>query len=252
MIIYDRATVKLLWGIPPEIEYGRWNGTFNDGVTSWRRLVATRITQGTLNTTRILVVGCGIGLMVEGLRAEGFSRAWGIGLNDYFRSLWDQATCPTMTADTGDPTIGGYYIDPTTKAQTPITYGNQWPCEVSTTALRPFLGQYDIRTMTTTNVGTLTGLSGAQRSFDLIITEDVMTAYGNTELEAIYAACDARLGGGGQVRHLVSLGSDLTPWGGSPLRTLAEWTATLGGRTNHQFEDIAGVAQALAPPAKLR
>lgn len=232
---YDRATTKTIYGIPAEHEYGRWNGTFANGVTSWRRLVQQRITQGTLNTARILVVGCGLGLMVEGLKDEGFSRAWGINLNDYFRSLWDQATCPVS-----DGTMR--YIDPVTKVQSLIGPGARWPVEVRAD-VRPLLGQFDVRTMTTTQIGNFTGLAGAQRSFDLIITEDVMTNYTPAEVEAVYAACDSKLAGGGQVRHLVSVGWDSSAYGlsgGAPW-DLAQWTASLGGRTNHQFQDIAGV-----------
>lgn len=244
---YDRATTKLIYGLPPDREYGRWNGTFNNGITSWRTLVQQRITGGTLNTLRILVVGCGLGLMVEGLKDEGFSRAWGINLNDYFGSLWDQATCPVMTN-------GGRWMDTSTSPWTDriLAPGQQWPCEVRAD-IRPLLGKFDIRTMTATNVGTLTGLSGAQRQFDLIFTEDVMTNYALAEMEAIYAACDARLAGGGQVRHLVTLNWNPGYWAtdgtwvalnGAPAMDLTQWTATLGGRTNHQFQDIS-VSQAV-------
>lgn len=187
---------------------------------------------GILNTTRILVVGCGLGGLVEGLKDEGFQRVWGISLDDYFASLWDQATCPIMGA-------GAMFIDPVTKAQTPIAAGQRWPCEVRAD-IRPLLGKFDMRTMTQTQVGQLTGLSGAQRAFDYVITEDAATAYPDAELTAFYDGCRARLATGGRVLHLVSLGFDGTPFNGATARTLAQWQAT---RPADSFQDVAGISQ---------
>lgn len=230
----------MLYGLPSELEYGRWMATFANGSSSWRNMVTQRIKglPGVFNTTRILVVGCGLGLLVEGLKDEGFQRVWGINLTDYFSDLWDQATCPIS-----DGTMR--YMDPLTKEpQSPIPAGQRWPCEVRSD-IRPLLGKFDVRNMTTQQIGALTGLSGAQRQFDLIITEDVATAYPDSELQAVYDACQTKLAGGGQVRHLLTLGFDGTVYNppGAPSRTLAEWQATRGAP--HVFQDITGVTESV-------
>lgn len=235
MIVYDRSTTHSLYGIPNETEYGRWCMTFANGASAWRNMVAQKIRglPGVLNTTRILIVGCGMGGLVEGLKDEGFQRVWGINLNDYFGSLWDQATCPVMGAD-------AFFIDPVTKAQSPIALGQRWPCEVRSD-IRPLLGKFDIRTMTAAQVGTLTGLSGAQRAFDYIITEDVLTAYPDAEIGAVFTGCESRLASGGRIVHLLSLGFDGVPLGGATSRTLAQWQALRAAP--HSFQDIAGVSE---------
>lgn len=236
MIPYDRARTHELYGIPDATEYGRWCMTFATGASAWRNLVNQRIKglPGLLNTTRILVVGCGLGGLVEGLKDEGFQRAWGINLDDYFGSLWDQATCPVMGA-------GAFFIDPVTKAQSPIAAGQRWPCEMRA-EIRPLLGKIDIRTMTQTQVGQLTGLAGAQRAFDYIITEDILTAYPDAEMGAALTGCEARLASGGRIVHLLSVGFDGTPYGGATSRTLAQWQALRGAP--HIFQDISGVTEA--------
>lgn len=238
MITYDRQTTHTLYGIPTETEYGRWCMTFANGASAWRNMVNQRIRglPGVLNTTRILVVGCGLGGLVEGLRDEGFQRVWGINLNDYFGSLWDQATCPVMGA-------GAFFIDPVTKAQSVIAEGQRWPCEVRSD-IRPLLGKFDIRTLTQTQVGQLTGLSGAQRAFDYIITEDALTAYPDAEMTAFFTGCEARLASGGRIVHMLSLNFDGTPYGGATSRTLAQWQALRGAP--HSFQDIAGISETVA------
>lgn len=237
MITYDRPTTKQLYGIPAETEYGRWIATFANGASMWRNMVTQRIKglPGVLNTTRILVVGCGLGLLVEGLKDEGFQRVWGIGLTDYFSDLWDQATCPVLGA-------GAFFVDPLTKATSTLPEGSRWPCEVRAD-VRPLLGKFDIRTMTQAQVQSFTGLSGANRRFDLIITEDVLTAYPDAEIGAVFSGCESLLASvaGGQIRHLLTLNGDFTAQGGAPARTLAQWQALRAAP--HVFADIGGVSQ---------
>lgn len=235
--IYDRATTKRIYGIPDTSEYGRWMGTFANGASAWRNMVNQRIKglPGVLNTTRILVVGCGLGLMVEGLKDEGFQRVWGLCLPDYFSDLWDQATCPVMGAD-------AVFIDPVTKAQTPIAEGQRWPCEVRGD-VRPLLGKFDLRTITNTQMRALTGTNNMR--FDYIITEDAATQYNAAELPALYNACDAWLAVGGRVVHLLTLNWDSAAYGldGGPNWTLAQWQASASARPAHTFQDIAGVVE---------
>lgn len=217
MIVWDRATTKMVYGISDALEYGRWMGTFANGASMWRNMVNQKLAgQSMLRTARILVVGCGLGLLVEGLKDEGFTRVWGLNLDDYFGSLWDQATCPPG-----------------------------WTCEVRAD-VRPLLAKNDIRTITNTQMRALTGTNNIR--FDVIVTEDMITSYLTSEMAAVYSACDAWLVAGGQVRHLVTVEWDSSRYGlpGAPTWTLNQWTASLGGRTNHLFQDIAGVSASVA------
>src|SRR5215203_1694077 len=236
---YDRATTKRIYGIPDTTEYGRWMGTFAGGASVWRNMVSQRIRglPGILNTTRILVVGCGLGLLVEGLKDEGFGRVWGIDHGPYFADLWDQATCPIV----GE---GATYIDPVTKEPTPLVAGERWPCEVRAD-IRPLLGRFTLPANTSgannTRMRDFTGTNNMR--FDYIITEDAATNYSASELGAFYDACDAWLAPQGRVAHLLTLGWDSQGFyglDGGPNWGLAQWQAS---RPAHTFADISGVSQ---------
>jgi hypothetical protein len=235
-ITYDQTTVERLWGGP--------NGTYSRAFWQlfkpsqeaspkwWRELYEQRIVPAIGTVTgaqRILYVGCGLGLGVEVVIDSGFvgGNAWGIDNSAYFQSLWSNT------------------------AQTRAD-------------IRPKLGAHDIRTVTNTQLRTLTGLGGNVR-FTIIITEDILSSYTTAELQNANAsvnplvACLLWLASGGKIIHLMWTMNGSTPdmtvwpsgrqipqadgsaipetWAGQPManpgsppRTLAEWQTLVAAR----------------------
>lgn len=72
--------------------------TFVGDAAWWRRYYEQRIVPvfGTVTgAQRILVVGCGLGLLVSAVQATGFANIWGIDRSAYVASLWP-ATHPRL------------------------------------------------------------------------------------------------------------------------------------------------------------
>lgn len=203
-----------------------------DPARFWRNLWEQRIVPAIGSVTgaqRVLFVGSGLGLGVERVIDSGFAPStWGIDNSTYIQSLW-----PTQArAD-----------------------------------IRPKLGALDIRTVTATQLRTLTGINNVR--FTQIITEDMISGYTQAELASTSAtvnplvACQNWLAAGGKIIHLMMAQGGVTPdmtrwpanalengefasWAGtlmanpgSPAMTMAEWQALRSAP--HQFVSMEGL-----------
>lgn len=167
----------------------------------WENVRAQRIPPGIAQTARILIVGCGFGFLIEKLRAAGFQNVWGIDLSPYYF-----------------------------EAVRAANFG---------AGIRALIQQFNVVGMTSQMRRTLTGSTTA---FDAVITESVMESYTPAEQDQILAACEAqRVATNRPIYHLVFDGTDMTPLGGCPARTLAEWQASTV-RAGHTFISAVGVA----------
>ena len=243
-ITYDQVTVQRLWGGPlgtySRQFWERFKEPENNTQAFWRDLWNQRIVPAIGPVTgaqRILFVGCGLGLGVERVIDSGFAPStWGIDNSAYFQSLW-----PDTTQTRSD--------------------------------VRARLGAYDIRTVTNTQLRTLTGLGGTVR-FTQIITEDILSSYTDAELASTSAsvnplvACQNWLAASGKIIHLIwTMGGsspDMTKWPegrqipqpdgsaipetwagqpmanpGSPPKTMAEWQALRPAP--HTFVSMEGI-----------
>lgn len=191
----------------------------------------------------MLFVGCGFGLGVERVIDSGFAarNCWGIDNSTYITGLWP------------------------TQARADLRPG----------AADPKLAQLDIRTVTSTQLRTLTGINNVR--FTQIITEDMISSYTQAELASTLAtvnplvACQNWLAAGGKIIHLMMAKDGITPdmthypaggidpltgdwasWSappggvgqalaspGSPATTMAQWQALRGAP--HQFVSMEGL-----------
>src|SRR5215212_5132222 len=87
-ITWDQQTFARTYG---DLGTAGLGSTFAGDATWWRRYYEQRIvpTFGTITgAQRILVVGCGLGRLVEAVQATGFANIWGIDSSSYVASLW--------------------------------------------------------------------------------------------------------------------------------------------------------------------
>lgn len=190
-ITYDQLTVERLWGTP-EHGYSRafWQAFKPSADASprfWKDLWDQRIVPAIGNVTgaqRILFVGCGLGMGVESAIDSGFvaRSCWGIDNSAYMQSLWP------------------------TEARADLRPGSQ----------DPKLGALDVRTVTNTQLRTLTGLGGNVR-FTIIITDDMLSSYTQAELASANVAVNPLvaipnwLAAGGKIIHLMWTMDGSTP-----------------------------------------
>lgn len=236
-ILWDQQTFARTYG-GPSGGYSRafWESfggaPATDPARFWRSVWEQRIVPAIGNVTgaqRVLFVGCGLGLGVERVIDSGFAPStWGIDNSSYIASLWP------------------------TQARSDI---------------RPRLAQLDIRTVTATQLRTLTGVNNIR--FNQIITEDMISGYTQAELASTQAtvnplvACQNWLAAGGKIIHLMmafdGVTPDMTTWPvnalengefaswagtamanpGSPSMTMAQWQALRGAP--HQFVSMEGL-----------
>lgn len=248
-IVWDQQTFERTYGGP----FGVYSRAFwesfggapqTDPARFWRNIWEQRIVPAIGNVTgaqRVLFVGCGFGLGVERVIDSGFAPStWGIDNSAYIASLWP------------------------TQARSDI---------------RPKMAQLDIRTVTPTQLRTLTGVNNVR--FTQIITEDVLSSYTQAELASASAAvnplmaCENWLAASGKIIHLMMAQSaynadgsvvpgggftpDMTRWPanalengefaswagtsminpGSPSMTMVQWQALRGAP--HQFISMEGL-----------
>lgn len=87
-ITWDQQTFQRTYGDDNGTGLG---STFAGDAAWWRRYYETRIVPvfGSITgAQRILVVGCGLGLLVSSVQATGFANIWGIDRSSYVASLW--------------------------------------------------------------------------------------------------------------------------------------------------------------------
>lgn len=190
-ITWDQTAFERMYG-GPEGGYSRafWQSFKPSQDASprfFRDVWEQRIVPAIGNVTgaqRILFVGCGLGLGVESVIDSGFAPStWGIDNSAYMQSLWPNA------------------------AQTRAD-------------IRPKLGALDMRTATSTQLRTLTGINNVR--FTVIITEDILSSYTQVELANASAAvnplvaCQNWLAASGKIIHLMwTMGGstpDMTRW----------------------------------------
>lgn len=239
-ITWDQTTFQRTYGLP-EAGYSRlfWESfggaPTTDPARFWKNVWEQRIVPAIGNVTgaqRVLFVGCGFGLGVERVIDSGFAarNVWGIDNSAYIQGLWP------------------------TQARSDIRPG----------AADPKLGPYDIRTATSQQLRSLTGINNVR--FTQIITEDVISSYTQAELASTLAtvnplvACQNWLAAGGKVIHLMMAQGGVTPdmttwpanglengefapWAGTPMSNpgspsmlITEWQALRGAP--HQFVSL--------------
>lgn len=87
-IIWDQQTFQRTYG---DLNGSGLGSTFAGDAAWWRRYYEQRIVPVFGNISgaqRILVVGCGLGLLVQSVQATGFANIWGIDRSPYVASLW--------------------------------------------------------------------------------------------------------------------------------------------------------------------
>lgn len=184
-IVWDQTAFERMYG-SPEGTYSRafWQSFKPSPDASprfFKDLWEQRIVPAIGNVTgaqRVLYVGCGLGIGVEQTLDSGFTggNTWGIDSSAYIQSLW-----PTQAR-----------VD-----------------------VRPKLAALDIRTATTQQLRTLTGINNVR--FTVIVTEDMISGYTQIELANTSAAvnplvaCQNWLAAGGKIIHLMFTKGDSTP-----------------------------------------
>src|SRR5215207_658737 len=87
-IVWDQQTFARTYG---DLTGSGLGSTFAGDAAWWRRYYEQRIVPifgGITGAQRILVVGCGLGKLVEAVQATGFANIWGIDRSPYVASLW--------------------------------------------------------------------------------------------------------------------------------------------------------------------
>lgn len=228
-ITWDQTTFQRFYGVDnlaySRAFWGRFGGDAADPKKFWRAFYQQRLLPIFGNITgaqKILVVGCGLGLMVESIRDTGFANIWGIDMGPY---------APTL-----------------------------WPSEVPA-AIQPLLAQRDIRTVTAQQLRALannnatfdwvvteSAMEGYAPAEQAAVYDACATKLGNGVPTS-------------HVVHIVQPGFDGTRWPpnavdtatgefqtwagtmmanqGCPPRTMAEWQAS---RANQTFVDFAGIS----------
>lgn len=184
-IAWDQTAFERMYG-SPEGGYSRafWQSFKSSQDASprfFKDLWEQRIVPAIGNVTgaqRVLYVGCGLGIGVEQTLDSGFTgtSTWGIDSSAYIQSLWS------------------------TQARADV---------------RSKLGALDIRTATSTQLRTLTGINNVR--FTVIVTEDMISGYTQAELANTSAtvnplvACQNWLAAGGKIIHLMFTKDGSTP-----------------------------------------
>jgi hypothetical protein len=202
----------------------RFGGVNGDPKRFWRHFYETRLVPifGQITgAQRILVVGCGLGLMVESVRDTGFASIWGIDSGPYIPTLW--------------------------------------PTEVPV-AIRPLLGQFDILTITDQQTRSLTNGTTFDWVVTESVMESYMPLEQAAMYDACQARLKTGVPAS-KVVHIVNPSFDgtrylpdavdlatglLQPWAGQlminqgcPVRTLAEWQTSRPNQTFVSFEGIS-------------
>lgn len=94
-IVWDQQTFQRFYGVD-NLSYSRafwerFGGVSGDPTKFWRAFYQQRLVPIFGNITgaqRILVVGCGLGLLVESIQSTGFANVWGIDSGPYMPTLW--------------------------------------------------------------------------------------------------------------------------------------------------------------------
>jgi hypothetical protein len=202
----------------PDGDHGKW----------WRALLSQRIEPvfaGKITgAQRLLVVGCGLGILVEELISLGLNNTWGIDSSPYCASRWTPELMPT--------------------------------------SLIPRLAQLDVRTATAQQIRNLTGGTTFDWVITESVMEGYAPEE-QAELYDACEALLQRQATPDRCVHIVYENTDLTrwpngqipqpdgpaipePWAGQPIvppgcppRTMAEWRAS---RPNHTFISMIGVS----------
>ena len=104
-ITWDQETFHRTYGTPEGTGLGT---TFAGDTAWWRRYYQQRIVPVFGNITgaqRILVVGCGLGRLVEAVQASGFANIWGVDSSPYVASLWPTPHPRLAQLDVLSPTV---------------------------------------------------------------------------------------------------------------------------------------------------
>lgn len=229
MISWTQDTFQRFYGVDT-LSYSRafwerFGGVSGDPKKFWRSYYQQRLVPIFGNITgaqRILVVGCGLGLMVESIRDTGFANIWGIDMGPYMPTLWP--------------------------AQVPA-------------AIQPLLANRDIRTVTTQQLRTLANNSAVfDWVVTESVMESYAPTEQAAVYDACATKLGTNVPTS-HVVHIVQPSFDGTRWPanavdtttgqfqtwagtlmtnqGCPARTMAEWQAL---RTNQTFVSFEGVS----------
>lgn len=191
--------------------------TFAGDAAWWRRYYEQRIAPvfGSITgAQRILVVGCGLGLLVSAVQATGFANIWGIDRSAHVASLWPASHPRLAQLDVLSPTIS---------ADLNTAFGRNtfhWIITESVIEGYPLAEQAAIYAACE---ALLVASQPASHVVHLVYPDTDMTRWSANALE------------GGQ---FASWAGQPMATPGSPARTLSEWPAS---RPTHTFLSMIGV-----------